>query len=301
MPPLTAHHSAQSTKLLLVGNSGAGKTGALASLAAAGYRLRIIDLDNKLDVLKNFLTDPSSQYYKQNPKCAENVQYVTLTETKKSVAGRIVSAKATVWENMMNLLNNWQEKDENGNVVTDLGGVLTWGEKDVLVIDSLSRASVAALDHHLKLNGALMTERTQNEGRRDIGAAQDKIKNFLMYLADESIKCNVIIICHITKVSESGYGPQNPAVQEKDGKGQHTGGYTEDILGFPATIGRALSPHVPEYFPNVLHAKTTGTRNFIHTKSTGEVATICTAPLKVAPQYPIETGLADYFKAVRGE
>lgn len=301
MPKLSNHHSAKSTKLLLVGNSGSGKTGSLASLAAAGYKLRILDLDNKLDVLKNFLTDPNSTYFKQNPKCADNVDYITLTETKKASGGKVVSAKATVWSNMMNMLNNWQEKDEDGKVVNDLGGILTWDEKTVLVIDSLSRASLAALDHHLMLNGALTTTRTQNEGRRDIGAAQDLIKSFLMYLSDESIKCNVIIICHITKVSESGYGPQAAEIKEKDGKGNPTGNYTEDLLGFPATIGRALSPHVPEYFPNVLHAKTTGTRNFIHTKSTGEVATICTAPLKVAPQYPIETGLSDYFRAVRGE
>jgi hypothetical protein len=95
--------------MLFVGDSGAGKTGALASLAAAEYRLHIMDLDNGLDVLKNLLTDASSQYVKQNPKCAENVDFVTITDKMKNINGRLVPATATAWTRAIKLLVDWQD------------------------------------------------------------------------------------------------------------------------------------------------------------------------------------------------
>ena len=58
MPALGQHQSSDIVKMLFIGPSGAGKTGALASLASAGYNLRILDMDNGLDVLANVLNDP---------------------------------------------------------------------------------------------------------------------------------------------------------------------------------------------------------------------------------------------------
>ena len=58
MPALSDHQSSQTTKMLFIGDSGSGKTGALASLAAAGYNLRILDVDNGVDILANLLRDP---------------------------------------------------------------------------------------------------------------------------------------------------------------------------------------------------------------------------------------------------
>ena len=283
MPNIVNHQSNNTTKLLLIGHSGSGKTGALCSLAAAGYKLRIIDLDNGIDIIKSYLTDPNSRYVKENPNCAANVEYITLTETKKSVNGRLISAKSTVWPRMVSMLDHWKEGE------TDLGKPSSWGDDTVLVLDSLTAASKAALDHHLQMNGALMAVRTQNEARRDIGAAQDYIRSLLDLFKDDGLKCNVIVISHITEVSESGYGPQSEEAKN------------ETSMSFPSAIGRALSPHIPRYFNTVLHAKAQGPTLKIYTKTTGEVCTKNTAPLKVAPSYSIETGLAEYFKAVQGK
>ena len=52
MPSLARHQSNSLTKLLLVGDAKSGKTGSLVSLVKAGYKLRILDFDNLLDVLK---------------------------------------------------------------------------------------------------------------------------------------------------------------------------------------------------------------------------------------------------------
>lgn len=61
MPDFSAHPTR--VKALLLGHSGVGKTVALASLANAGRPLRILDLDNKLEVLSPFLKSGASVTY----------------------------------------------------------------------------------------------------------------------------------------------------------------------------------------------------------------------------------------------
>ena len=51
MPKGSEHKSRKYVKLLYLGDSGTGKTGSLVSLVQAGYKLRVIDLDDGLDAL----------------------------------------------------------------------------------------------------------------------------------------------------------------------------------------------------------------------------------------------------------
>ena len=46
MPTLDTHQSSEFTKLLYLGDSGSGKTGSLVSLLKAGYKIKVLDLDN---------------------------------------------------------------------------------------------------------------------------------------------------------------------------------------------------------------------------------------------------------------
>ena len=72
MPSLSNHQSNSFTKVLLCGDSGSGKSGALASLVSAGYTLRILDMDNGLDSLKTFIL-------RDCPDKLNNVEYRTLS------------------------------------------------------------------------------------------------------------------------------------------------------------------------------------------------------------------------------
>lgn len=293
MPNIAQHHSSEVTKLLLIGDSGSGKTGALASLASEGYNLRILDTDNGLDILKNYLTDPTSPYVKKDPSVADRVSFITLTEEMKNVGGELVPARATVWQATSKLLNDWQDGE------VGLGKITTWTGKDILVIDSLSSLSKAALNFILAINGKLLTPGsvTQNEGRRNIGAAQEKVRSLLEMLYDKSVKCNVIITAHVTFINDAGV---KPGVNEK-------GELIGTPQGYPSSIGRALSPHIPRWFNNMLILKASGsgagTRHKLYTRSQplGDqiINAKSSAPLKVAPEYGIEWGLAEYFKAVR--
>ena len=68
MASIRNHTSTDVTKLLLVGDSGSGKTATLATLANAGYNLRILDFDDGLAILPEFLLDSA----------VDRVSFVTL-------------------------------------------------------------------------------------------------------------------------------------------------------------------------------------------------------------------------------
>lgn len=267
MPSLKHHHSSQTTKLLFVGDSGAGKTGALASLASAGYKLRIIDLDNGVDVLRDLLTNG-----KYEKSAIENVEYVTITEPMKNVGGRLIPDKATVWPRVANMLANWKDGE------TNLGPVTSWDENCVIVIDSLTLLSDAALNYALFLQARL----GQHPHQSDWGVAQGMVENLVKMLYDSSVKCNVIINCHIKSIGDE-HGPEKY---------------------YPNTLGKALPPKIGRFFNSVLLAQTSGRgsaiKRQIFTQSQGTIECKNTAPTRVAASYPLETGLADYFKVIRG-
>ena len=99
-----------------------------------------------------------------------------------------------------------------------------------------------------------------------------------MLLYAEQVKCNIILICHISPVEIEG----------------------EPTKGFPQTIGKALAPKIGQYFSHALLAKQVGDRRVIQTSAGGMVKLMTPAPLRVKAEYPLETGLAEYFRDVKG-
>jgi hypothetical protein len=272
--------------MLLIGDSGSGKTGALAPLARDGYRLRILDLDSGLDVLANLLKDPASPYGKD---ALSNVIYETVTDPMKNVNGKLIPAKATVWQRAMTLLDHWKvthkepgpEKDGKPTLVDvvdyDLGPVSSWGPQDVLVIDSLTMLSTAALNFVLSMNARLGGRVEQS----DWYGGQQLIESLLQKLYDENIKCNVILISHIAYIGEDN-GPQQ---------------------GYPSSLGKALSPKIGRYFNTCVMCKTAGSganlKRKLLTNSTNLVELKTSSPLKVKPEYELQFGLSQLFKDLR--
>lgn len=266
-------------KSLFLGESGSGKTCALESLLKAGYKVRVLDLDNGLDALKSLCS----------PSALANLAYLTLTEPMRFANGRIIPAKASVWPEAMNALNNWKNTDPAKGTIGDFGVPSKWGPDTVLCIDTISTMSQAAMNFHLAMNGALGMVRTSNEGRRDVGSAQQLIRTLLQYLFDVSLRCNVLVNSHITYVKQ-------------DGSGELTPGEKAPTQGFPSAIGRALSPEIPRYFNSVLLSRSDGAnqRN-IYTTTQGNINLKTSAPNLLKPMYKQSTGLAEIFEAVRGK
>lgn len=280
MTQLSNHQSSGTTKMLLIGDNGSGKTGALASLAAAGYNLRILDLDNGLDILANMLRDSKSPY---GQEALKHIAYQTITDPMRNVNGKLIPKSATVWQRVAKLLDKWQvtaKAEKAGDpdvIVEDFGPVSTWTNQEVLVIDSLSMLANAALNFILSMNARL----GQQPHQSDWYAGQQLLESLFQLLFDDGIKCNVVMNCHIVYIGEEN-GPQR---------------------GYPATLGKALSPKMGSYFNTILMAKSQGSgasaKHKILTRSQGMIELKNSSPLTVAAEYPLETGLADYFKAVR--
>lgn len=264
MPSLANHQSNEYTKLLIEGDSKSGKTGALASLVTAGYKLRILDMDNGLDVLKQFVL-------REAPQNLNNVEYRTLRDDRvSSPTGPIINGQPKAFINAIKMLDKWKYDD------IDLGDPGGWGSDCILVVDSLTFLSDAAYDFREPLASK------SRDGKYDVRAvykdAQDAIENVLALLTSESFKTNVIVISHVKYID-------NPDGTKK---------------AYPVSVGSALSPTIPRYFNNVVRFTTNaGGRREIETVSSAMFDLANAKPFDMPAKFKIETGLAELFAVLR--
>lgn len=260
MANLNDHPAADVVKLLNIGPSGTGKTGALASLAIAGYRLWVLDYDNGLDILVNAL--------RNHPDAAARVTYETLRDRHTFIGGvPKLKPPVTAFTSAGKTLEGW--------------GAASFGSNDVIVIDTLTSFSKAAMNHALFTAGRL----NQRRQLTDYGDMAAGVLSFIDTLTDKDYPCNVVINTHIKYFSG-------------DEENQTT------ARGLPNAEGQQVSKDVASYFNTVVTTRTTGsgsaTKRIISTNPTGVVEVKTSNPFNVKPTYPIETGLADLFKDILG-
>jgi hypothetical protein len=261
MPTLENYQSHELVKLLALGDAKSGKTGSLVSLVKAGYKLRILNFDDLLDILANKILELC-------PDKMHNVHFVTLKDPVKAGAlGVQIKGKPAAWINAIKLLDHWKDDD------VDLGVPAEWGPDCILVVDSLSRLCDAAYDFHEAI--IPRGKGGDYDGRAVYGNAQDDVERLIGMLTSKSFGTNVIIICHGTYMDLP------------DG--------TTKI--FPQGVGKKLSPKIPTYFPNYVRYIN---RNGNRTISLKSDALIDLSSSKPTPEsFPIETGLADFFAVLR--
>jgi hypothetical protein len=282
-------------KMLLIGDSKAGKTGALASLLLAGYNVRIIDLDNGTDIIEGAL--------KKSPEALRRLDVQTCTDGDIKVTKKVMIGgkehlgvsyvpDGTAWDKAMTLFDYWP----------NIGPPTEWGQGDVLVIDSLSFLAKAALNWCLKLNGRLGTKAWDT----DIGDAQTLItQSVLAKVFSANMKCHVIVVTHVDYRGGSLFKDKAGTEKRPSPTPSH-----DDLgleKGFPMTIGRALNAQVGRYFNTLFLVKSVGsggsTRRVICTRNTSAGTAqvdLASVDLDVPPELPLETGLAEYFRIVKG-
>ena len=264
MPSLADHSSSSIVKLLLLGDAKSGKTTSLASLALAGYKLRILDLDNLLDPL-------ATRIRAHNPEALHNVEYRSIRDAYKgTAAGTVIDGKPRAWISSLQMLNHWKYDD------VDLGVPATWGPDCILVIDSLSRWCDAAYDFH-----EVMIPKGKSgdaDGRAIYGNAQDDVERQLANLTSPSFATNVIVICHGNYITQPG-------------------GATKI---FPQGVGQKLSPKIPQYFPNYLRMTKLGEKRTLQLNSDALIDLAHNLPPGfVTKDLSPDTGLAEFFTAIR--
>lgn len=305
MPSIAAAANAPA-KLLLIGKSGAGKTGSLASLVTEGYNLRIIDTDKGVTPLRTLLTDSHYPYsaliQRRGIDLNTAVRYVPIDTSMRlrtvqhKVGERTTSeailapSDARAWPKVINLLERFKDDD------LDLGPVADWTTKDVLVADSFSTLAQCAYYFSQALNGRLGARDEGFDYQRDIGAAQSQLRRLLELLYDSSVACNVIVISHITWVDESRGVAARPRTPENNDQ------IVSTPDGYPSAIGRALSPQMGKYFNDVFVVQQRGS-------GTSVSRTISTVPQEgvlaknsvyMEREYSVSSGLAEIFAAIRG-
>ena len=306
MPTIDALANAPA-KILLIGKSGTGKTGSLASLVASGYKLRILDTDNGVKVLHSLLTDLRYPYAKvlksRNINLAEAVHFIPIstamklrTVQRKTPSGNstnesiLAPIDARAWTTMLDKLDRWKEGE------VDYGPINTWGTDSVLVLDSFSTLAKCAYYFNQSMNGRLGARDEGFDYQRDIGGAQSQLTRLLELLYDSSIKCNVVVISHITWVDESQGVANRPRTQNSDGTL-----VLASPDGYPSAIGRALSPQMGKYFNDTYVARSTGSGNNVNrTISTvPQDGVLAKASVFLDREYPISSALASIFAALR--
>jgi hypothetical protein len=253
MPTLDNHQSDKYTKLIYIGDSSTGKTGSLVSLLTAGYKFKILDLDNGLETLKI--------YARQAQADLSLVEFETYRDQYRSTsAGPLIKGQPKAFTDAMAKMTEWSEIED---------------ERTIFVLDSLSAFGRAAFEWAKGMNP------TAKDPRQWYFAAQGAVESCIALLTGENFKMNVILISHINYKD----------VQE---------GITK---GHVNAIGSALGPIIPRYFNTLLLAESIGAgknvKRRIKTLPTGIIDLKIPSPQAEA-EYPLETGLADIFKLLKG-
>ncbi len=270
MSSLAQHHSNKFVKLLLIGDAKSGKTGSLVSLVKAGYKLRILDLDNLLDILKYLIL-------RDCPENINNVEFRTHRDKRRATEqGSVIDGTPRAFVDAVKMLDRWKYKDEDGNEI-DCGAPATWGPDCILVIDSLSRLCDSAYDWRETL--APRGPSGQADGRAVYGDAQDAVESLLAGLTSKSFATNLIVIAHVQYLDLP------------DGTKK----------GFPQGVGAKLSPKIPQYFSSVVFFTNKNNKRTMKTTSTPLIDLANPAPFLIDAEYPTETGLAVFFEKLLGQ
>lgn len=104
MAALESHASSQVSKILMIGNNGSGKTGSLVSLAKAGYKLRVLDLDKGTEILAQLLASDKAALARVDVESFSDDYVMSGTGTTKRLIPKL---PLRGFSGAMNCLADW--------------------------------------------------------------------------------------------------------------------------------------------------------------------------------------------------
>lgn len=259
MAKLSEHQSSKYVKLLYIGDSGSAKTGSLVSLVSAGYKLRILDLDNGLSAL--------FQYARlQCPDKMDNVDFETRRDKfKASPLGPILDGAAKAYIESSTLMTKW----------TDGTAPMSWGEDTIFVLDSLTALGQAAFNWAKSMNPGA------KDPRQWFFTAQQSIETIISMLTSETFKTNLIIISH---------------VQFQELPDGTTKGYATSI---GKALGSTVPKYFDIMVLAQTQGSGKNVKRTINTLPTSMIDLKNPVPFKLDQTLPLETGLATLFEKLK--
>lgn len=240
----------QPVRMMIVGYPGTAKTGMIASLANAGYKIRMIDYDGNSQSL---LT------YTDKDKLA-NIDIVYL-EDKMRNGERFIETTGipTAFREGLNMMDNWKYKEPDGAEV-DLGRSKDWGCDTIIVLDSITTMGLASFRRQQSLSNKTPLNTTEQVW----GLAMAQQEAFIEKLTSETNNFHTIVLAHLKIV-----GPKDLRKEDEDITKAIKSELQELIPNrlFPSALGKALPPVIGGHFPILIEAanefKATGTKRII--------------------------------------
>jgi hypothetical protein len=263
-------------RMLLVGDSGTGKTGSLLPLLK-NYTLRIADFD-----ASSFLPLNATAEQKQNLDIKIFTDKIT-----KTMAGQMIDPPTTV-DRFGSALDKWDDK----------GPVKKWDNKTILVIDSLTFLCRALARQFLQLNKKPIDSTIE---ARQYGAIQSMITGLMDQLHNDTINCHLIVISHLDyRDFETGTYSSVGMMEQGTGAGQ-VAPANVSAKGVPTVFGAKLGPQIGRYFDFMIRTKisTLGgmkPRRIIQTTPDAFIDLKCPIlSLEQKGELPLSSGLAEIF------
>jgi ABC-type dipeptide/oligopeptide/nickel transport system ATPase component len=217
-------------KTLLVGETGTGKTHAIASLVAAGLKPFVLFTEPGMATLAKAISEmklpPDAIHWKYISQASQD--WGVMLDMSKKIGTFSYEALAKMSDANRNKYGQWYNLLTScANFVSDrtgesFGDVSTWDTDRVLVIDSLSGLNQMSMD--------LVVGSKPTKSMPDWMVAMDNLERFINKITTD-LRCHVVLTAHIE--------PE---------KNEVTGG----IQLMVSTLGRRLAPKLPRNFDDVI-------------------------------------------------
>lgn len=173
---------------MIVGFPGSGKTGSLAVLLNAGFKLRILDYDGNLS--------PLIQH--ADPKLLKNLDAVYL-EDKMRIGNFGVEPVGvpTAYAEGYRLMDEWKYKDPHTEEEVNLGKSSEWGLDTIVVLDSLTKQGDASFRRARKM----LNKTPLNTTDRVWNLAMDEQLSFISRFASATNTHHVLALAHLKIIS----------------------------------------------------------------------------------------------------
>lgn len=274
-----------------IGYPGSGKTGALASLANAGYKIRILSFEGNYEPLLNYVDD----------RALDNIDIAVLQDKIDDGDHYLsVAGIPQAFNKALKLMNEWKYTDEDG-VEINLGKPPEWGPDTVLVDDSLTSMAAAIKRRAIKMSKVSPISMTSAVW----GLAVADLEQFIEKQKAMKNGYHLIVNCHKQMLGPSDFLSQddkkrgNEDVLEKKIEVIRDGLIPTRIYPVSATKPNAQNIHgaLPIMLEFVKVEQMGRTRYVIETRGGPEID-VKIPSAKVKATYPIETGLAEIFEAL---
>ncbi len=272
--------------MLIVGDPGTGKTGSLASLPPAGYKLRILNFDRP-DGLRPILKFMPAKFRSQ-------VDYVNCADKIKIGPKYVETVGPPKALNMATKLLDlgWKYTDPNTGEKVDLGLVSDWGSKDVVVLDSLTSMGRASMRRTLSRNLRI----GKNTRKTDWGQAIDIQDGFCEKLCSDDTPCNVVVISHLTLLT----------LDDKDDDDDTPSQKPINAFGskrYPSALGNKLPQKIGQHFDVIVEARLVGSGlnvKRILTATPRLDLDLRASVVNLPKEFPLDVGLVRLFEQLKG-